>query len=132
MCSGLLLKVRAAYRTKAVMDKVVEVTCSGQCCSIIGGGDTATACSEAYFDTEAKVSHVSTGGGASLELLEGKILPGIEALSDKPRTKVHRQDREEEDDESFLDTVMNYASNNPIVAAGSALVFLILARSFIK
>ncbi|CAH2314986.1 phosphoglycerate kinase 1 [Pelobates cultripes] len=64
--------------TKAVMDKVVEVTAKG-CITIIGGGDTATCC--AKWDTEDKVSHVSTGGGASLELLEGKVLPGVDALS---------------------------------------------------
>lgn len=64
--------------TKKVMDKVVEVTKSGST-TIIGGGDTATCC--AKWDTEDKVSHVSTGGGASLELLEGKVLPGVAALS---------------------------------------------------
>lgn len=47
--------------------------------TIIGGGDTATCA--AKWNTEDKVSHVSTGGGASLELLEGKVLPGVEALS---------------------------------------------------
>ncbi|KAM4696864.1 phosphoglycerate kinase [Rhinophrynus dorsalis] len=67
-----------AKGTKAVMDKVVEVTGHG-CITIIGGGDTATCC--AKWDTEDKVSHVSTGGGASLELLEGKVLPGVDALS---------------------------------------------------
>uniref|UniRef100_UPI00398E65E2 phosphoglycerate kinase 1 n=1 Tax=Pristiophorus japonicus TaxID=55135 RepID=UPI00398E65E2 len=67
-----------ANGTKAVMDKVVEVTQKG-CISIIGGGDTATCC--AKWNTEDKVSHVSTGGGASLELLEGKVLPGVDALS---------------------------------------------------
>uniref|UniRef100_A0A4W3K7B6 Phosphoglycerate kinase n=1 Tax=Callorhinchus milii TaxID=7868 RepID=A0A4W3K7B6_CALMI len=64
--------------TKAVMDKVVEVSKAGTI-TIIGGGDTATCC--AKWGTEDKVSHVSTGGGASLELLEGKVLPGVEALS---------------------------------------------------
>lgn len=67
-----------ARGTKEVMDEVVAVTKSG-CTTIIGGGDTATCC--AKWDTEDKVSHVSTGGGASLELLEGKVLPGVDALS---------------------------------------------------
>uniref|UniRef100_A0A4W5P3J2 Phosphoglycerate kinase n=1 Tax=Hucho hucho TaxID=62062 RepID=A0A4W5P3J2_9TELE len=67
-----------AKGTKSLMDKVVEVTKSG-CITIIGGGDTATCC--AKWGTEDKVSHVSTGGGASLELLEGKVLPGVDALS---------------------------------------------------
>ncbi|KAK0405361.1 hypothetical protein QR680_017944 [Steinernema hermaphroditum] len=64
--------------TKGLMDAVVEATSKGAI-TIIGGGDTATACKK--WNTEAKVSHVSTGGGASLELLEGKVLPGVDALS---------------------------------------------------
>ncbi|XKL65477.1 hypothetical protein PGB90_008897 [Kerria lacca] len=64
--------------TKAIMDAVVEVTAKGSTV-IIGGGDTATCA--AKWGTEDKVSHVSTGGGASLELLEGKELPGVAALS---------------------------------------------------
>lgn len=51
------------------MDAVVEATAKGTTV-IIGGGDTATCA--AKWGTEDKVSHVSTGGGASLELLEGK------------------------------------------------------------
>ncbi|KAJ7389561.1 phosphoglycerate kinase [Desmophyllum pertusum] len=64
--------------TKGVMDAVVAATKAGAV-SIIGGGDTATCC--AKYGTEDLVSHVSTGGGASLELLEGKTLPGVAALS---------------------------------------------------
>ena len=74
-----------AAGTKTMMDEIVKVTEQGAT-TVIGGGDTATACK--VYNTEDKVSHVSTGGGASLELLEGKVLPGIAALSEKTAEKV--------------------------------------------
>jgi phosphoglycerate kinase len=69
-----------AKGTKATMDAAVDAAQSGKIV-IIGGGDTATVA--AKYGVEDKLSHVSTGGGASLELLEGKELPGVSALSSK-------------------------------------------------
>eukprot|EP00750_Incisomonas_marina_P015377 INCI18202.1.p1 GENE.INCI18202.1~~INCI18202.1.p1 ORF type:complete len:496 (-),score=126.39 INCI18202.1:681-1982(-) len=67
-----------ANSTKGVLDAVIAATEAGST-TIIGGGDTATCAKK--WGAEDKVSHVSTGGGASLELLEGKALPGVMALS---------------------------------------------------
>ena len=75
--AGVFEKDVFANGTKALLDAVVAATKAGSV-TIVGGGDTATAC--AKWDSESLVSHVSTGGGASLELLEGKNLPGVEAL----------------------------------------------------
>ncbi len=66
-----------ANGTKGVMDALVQATQNG-CVTVIGGGDTATCAVK--FNTEDKITHVSTGGGASLELLEGKELPGVSYL----------------------------------------------------
>ena len=69
-----------AKGTRATMDAAVDAAQNGKIV-IIGGGDTATVA--AKYGVEEKLSHVSTGGGASLELLEGKDLPGVSALSSK-------------------------------------------------
>ncbi|KAF8252274.1 phosphoglycerate kinase-like protein [Wilcoxina mikolae CBS 423.85] len=69
-----------ATGTKALLDAVVDAAEKGTTV-IIGGGDTATVAKK--YGVEDKLSHVSTGGGASLELLEGKELPGVTYLSSK-------------------------------------------------
>lgn len=78
--AGVFEFEKFASGTKATLDAVVEGAGKGKIV-IIGGGDTATVA--AKYGVEDKLSHVSTGGGASLELLEGKELPGVTALSSK-------------------------------------------------
>ena len=66
-----------ATGTNAIANTLAELSAEG-CCTIIGGGDSVAAVEKAGL--AKNMSHISTGGGASLELLEGKVLPGVSAL----------------------------------------------------
>ncbi len=78
---GIFEDPRFAEGTNAVARAVVEATQKNGAKSIIGGGDSVKALNKAGLGD--KVTFMSTGGGASLEFLEGSELPGVAALSDK-------------------------------------------------
>ena len=77
---GVFEITESAQGTFGVARALADATAKGAI-TVIGGGDSATAIEVAGLETQ--VSHVSTGGGASLEFLEGKALPGVTALSEK-------------------------------------------------
>ncbi len=77
---GAFENPKFAEGTKAVLQAVVDATKAGAT-SVIGGGDSVSAAKK-FFKAE-DFTHVSTGGGASLEFIEGKVLPGVDALDEK-------------------------------------------------
>ncbi len=77
---GAFENPKFAQGTEAVLQAIVEATKNGAT-SVIGGGDSVSAAKK--FCKAEDFTHVSTGGGASLEFIEGKVLPGVAALDDK-------------------------------------------------
>jgi phosphoglycerate kinase len=77
---GIFELAASAEGTFALAKLMADITDRGAI-TVIGGGDSARAVGDA--GVADRVSHVSTGGGASLEMLEGKKLPGVAALTDK-------------------------------------------------
>jgi len=72
-----------AFGSESIVNTIADRSSRGAV-SVIGGGDSVSLVSQVKGAKE-KISHISTGGGASLELLEGKKMPGIEFLTDSDK-----------------------------------------------
>ncbi len=69
-----------ASGTLAVARAMADASASGSATTIVGGGDSAAAVMQAGVEVASKITHISTGGGASLELIEGASMPGVACL----------------------------------------------------
>jgi len=78
---GVFEMEKFAKGTFAIVDILADLSKDGDAITIIGGGDSVAATEQS--GRAGDMSHISTGGGASLELLEGKVLPGVAALAEK-------------------------------------------------
>ena len=78
---GMFEKPPFDHGTRAIAQAVAAASEQSQATSIIGGGDSVAAIHESGLAD--KITHISTGGGATLELLAGDLLPGVVALTDK-------------------------------------------------
>lgn len=78
---GVFEMEKFAKGTFGIVDILADLSKNGDCITIIGGGDSVAATE--LSGRAGDMSHISTGGGASLELLEGKVLPGVAALAEK-------------------------------------------------
>jgi len=79
--AGVFEMEKFSKGTFAIAKTLAEITKKGAI-TIVGGGDSVAAVEQAGLGSE--ISHISTGGGASLELIEGKVLPGVAALDNQP------------------------------------------------
>merc|ERR1712210_351622 len=92
--------------TFGIVDILADLTKEKGAVTIIGGGDSVAATEQS--GRAGDMSHISTGGGASLELLEGKVLPGVAALEEKQMAA--RRERGAMEDNGVLSTLTGIAS----------------------